>query len=57
MPITFVDGYHNDSSHGLGVNLTKAALYCCQWTVKNTPTSWHFFLLFWIMTNTLKNHH
>jgi len=55
MLIFFVDWYHNDSSQEPDVILTKAASLCYGLTVKNTSTSWHFVLWFWIMTNMLKN--
>jgi len=54
MPIIFIDWNHNYSSHELDVIFTKAALYCCQLTVKSALTSWHFLLLFCIMTNPLQ---
>jgi len=46
MPITFVDRQLIDSSHKLDAVLTKAASSCCQLMVKNTSSSWHFFLSF-----------
>jgi len=54
MLIIFVDRYHNDRSQEPDVILNKVASLCYGLMVKNTTGSWHFFLLFYVMTSTLK---
>jgi len=55
--LPFLYQYHNDSSQEPDVILTEAASLCYGLMVKNTTGSWHFFLWFWIMPNTLEKHH
>jgi len=55
MPIVFVDRQLNDNSRVVDPLLAEAAPSSCRSTVKGGSSPWHFFILFLIMANMMKN--